>query len=424
MIIPKFWTLDVQAFNKKWIEFKDENNIYDFTDLIDECLKNMPYAPGHPEVLFVDEAQDMTKLQLTLIRSWGQQMDWIVLIGDDDQTIYRFTGASPDAFLNPPIEAKMKTVLNQSYRVPRKILERANDLIHKVKNREPKIYSPRINKVTNKEAVGAVHKHTADWRYPNELIDLIEKYDNKSIMFLASCSYMLAPLIGELRNRGLPFHNPYRKVRGDWNPLQAGSTGISSKEMLINFLDSGIDGKFWNIVQFVNWAKYIKVGETNSGIKRKTGKIGINRLKKAIDDNEPGFHTSRNVIAQILTEKGIKNALNRNIEWLMDHLPLNRYQTMQYPFKIFKKSGYDALKKIPQIIPGTIHSVKGAEADIVVLFPDISQQAQAEIDSSIEGFDSIIRTFYVGMTRARQELILTSPAVKYKRMQPRLFIEL
>jgi hypothetical protein len=38
----------------------------------------------------------------------------------------------------------------------------------------------------------------------------------KTVMFLASCSYMLRPLIQVLRKQGIPFHNPYRKSNGFW----------------------------------------------------------------------------------------------------------------------------------------------------------------------------------------------------------------
>ena len=45
------------------------------------------------------------------------------------------------------------------------------------------------------------------------------------MMFLAACSYMLHPVVAALRKRGIPFHNPYRKSNGFWNPLRIGKKG-------------------------------------------------------------------------------------------------------------------------------------------------------------------------------------------------------
>ena len=51
-------------------------------------------------------------------------------------------------------------------------------------------------------------------------------------MFLASCSYMLYPLVAILRKNGIPFHNPYRKTNGFWNPLRIGKKGSSANRIL------------------------------------------------------------------------------------------------------------------------------------------------------------------------------------------------
>ncbi|HUX78338.1 MAG TPA: ATP-binding domain-containing protein, partial [Alphaproteobacteria bacterium] len=70
--------------------------------------------------------------------------------------------------------------------------------------------------------------------------------------------------------------------------------------------------------------------------------------------------------------------------------------------------------KPPPITIGTIHSVKGGEADVVYLYPDISVAAATErmIGAGQESEDSLLRLFYVGMTRAYEELVLMSPVLK------------
>ncbi len=64
---------------------------------------------------------------------------------------------------------------------------------------------------------------------------------------------------------------------------------------------------------------------------------------------------------------------------------------------------------MPQVMIGTIHSVKGGQADVVYLFPDLSQAGDAQYNRGGASRDSVIRQFYVGATRAREKLYLCQP---------------
>jgi DNA helicase II / ATP-dependent DNA helicase PcrA len=74
---------------------------------------------------------------------------------------------------------------------------------------------------------------------------------------------------------------------------------------------------------------------------------------------------------------------------------------------VLSRHGRKALEEKPKIAIGTIHSVKGGEADAVILFPDISLAAAENYEKEK---DAIIRTFYVGMTRSKQSLYLCKPS--------------
>ena len=91
------------------------HHLLDFTDLIEVCLRDMTVAPGNPSVIFADEAQDLNPMQLSLVRKWGEQAEYFILAGDDDQTVFWFRGASPDAILDPDIPEDHKIILKQSY---------------------------------------------------------------------------------------------------------------------------------------------------------------------------------------------------------------------------------------------------------------------------------------------------------------------
>ena len=75
-------------------------------------------------------------------------------------------------------------------------------------------------------------------------------------------------------------------------------------------------------------------------------------------------------------------------------------------FDIVRNKGLRALREKPRVIVGTIHSVKGGEAEHVHLLPDLAR-------SSFQGWvtpgpsrDAVLRLFYVAATRASETLTI------------------
>jgi superfamily I DNA/RNA helicase len=88
MIPQSRWPIVLSQFAQKWTEYKHSLGLLDFTDLIETCYRDVSAAPKHPAVIFADEAQDLNRMQLTLIRKWGDCANYFILAGDDDQTIF------------------------------------------------------------------------------------------------------------------------------------------------------------------------------------------------------------------------------------------------------------------------------------------------------------------------------------------------
>ncbi|MGH8895658.1 MAG: UvrD-helicase domain-containing protein [Egibacteraceae bacterium] len=79
----------------------------------------------------VDEFQDVNPAQWALLRGWLGGSDELCVVGDDDQTIFSFTGASPGyltGFRRHFPNAKVVT-LTQSYRSTQEILDLANQVL-------------------------------------------------------------------------------------------------------------------------------------------------------------------------------------------------------------------------------------------------------------------------------------------------------
>ena len=220
-------------------------------------------------------------------------------------------------------------------------------------------------------------------------------------MVLSACGYMLQPLMQELRSRGIPFHNPYRRTRGDWNPLRGPAQRLVAFEECAEALlqDHGAPlpgAKVWR-----RWLGALKSKDLlPRGLKR--------RLKDHEGDVTYGD------LETWLPPPVVEALAARDVPWLVEHMLSEPREQCAYPLTIWKAGGVGALQKRPRLILGTIHSVKGGEADAVYLFPDLSYQSKCALERNPEVTrNALIRQCYVGMTRAREDLVLGSPSSKH-----------
>lgn len=391
---------DVVRFAGEWEAWKAENDLMDFTDLLAVAGMDMLYAPNNCTVAFVDEAQDLTPLQLAVVRNWSRSMSHFILSGDDDQCIYTFSGASPDSLITDGFPADHKIVLSQSHRVPRAIHALAERWISKCKKREPKVYTPN-----DEEGLVRTMPH-ANFKHAYAAVQDAQKQlaAGRSVMFLAGCSYMLrASLLPELKARRIPFWNPYRFTNGEWNPIN----GARRRKVMAFIHPDGPEGTFcklWSLDQLEDWLKLC-----SSGAWLKLGaKEALKRVRRNDRPQDALYNWYCDYFMQPAFDEAHLAAANQSTDWLRDQMPAEKRQSWQYTFDVLNQLG-DAM---PRCVVGTIHSVKGGEADVVYLFPDLSPQAVRNL-SNPGGQDDIVRQFYVGVTRARQELVICAPATRY-----------
>ena len=91
-------------------EYKKENNLYDFTDMIIDYVED--FHPTSFDVLFIDEAQDMPKIQYDMVHKLISHSNETYIAGDDDQAIFRWSGADVDQFIN--LKGSVE-ILNKTY---------------------------------------------------------------------------------------------------------------------------------------------------------------------------------------------------------------------------------------------------------------------------------------------------------------------
>ena len=132
-----------EAYQKELLEA----NAMDFGDLLCNALTLFKLEPRILDKyqeqfvhIMVDEYQDTNKVQYMLVRMLSEKYENLCVVGDDDQSIYAFRGATIENILNFRHDfPKAKTVtLEINYRSTKNILSAANAIIAKNKTRQKK----------------------------------------------------------------------------------------------------------------------------------------------------------------------------------------------------------------------------------------------------------------------------------------------
>ena len=215
----------------------------DFGDLIMlpvQLLQNNPAVKQHMHrcfsVIMVDEYQDANTAQFLLLQQMAGPDTYICVVGDDDQSIYRFRGAEVQNILNFPRQFPGTTLikLEQNYRSTPQILKPANEVISRNANR------------FDKELKAVRH----DGEIP-VLTFLHSQYDETSFC---------AEIIAQAHEKGVPYH--------DWAILYR--TNIQSLGFETEFLHRKIPYtivgslKFYDREEIKDVTAYLEPAENHS----------------------------------------------------------------------------------------------------------------------------------------------------------------
>ena len=260
--------------------------------------------------------------------------------------IYSWRGASPEAFITPALPEEQILVLSQSYRVPVSVHRKAISWINQIEHRLPAEYYPRDHQ-------GEVRGDSATWQNPERAIRDAEQHiaEGKSVMFLTTCAYMLKNIIQELRNRNIPFHNPYRRHNGAWNPLAKRGNAITTGERILAFLALSEQG-MWTVQDIRRWSDALSLREHLARGARK-------EIKGLVNSQDGGV--SAYMMDRLFSEELMNAGLSGNLQWFQEHLNAAKRDTAAYPLGIALARGPETLAAPPKIIVGTIHCSPGDE---------------------------------------------------------------
>jgi DNA helicase-2/ATP-dependent DNA helicase PcrA len=145
---------------RQYDELKQAQGVMDFEDLLELAIrlydKSQDAAATFRErylAFTVDEYQDVNLLQQTLLERWLGDREELCAVGDDNQAIYGFTGASPSYLLALPQRFPGAAVvrLEENYRSTPQILALANRLAPALRTALPDGRDPDVRPVVSVE---------------------------------------------------------------------------------------------------------------------------------------------------------------------------------------------------------------------------------------------------------------------------------
>jgi DNA helicase-2/ATP-dependent DNA helicase PcrA len=443
-----------QAILLQYEEAKRLSKCLDFDDLIIktvELFKNQAFVTQHHtqiKHILVDEYQDTSTIQHKLLKQMSLinnklVIDSVCVVGDEDQSIYSWRGATVDNILQFPKEFPDVQIvkIEQNYRSASSILETANLLIKNNHNRNPKkLWSDKIaeNRVLMINTVSGYQEadliaYTAMMQHqknPGASIAVLYRthFQSRVIEEILLKNSVPYKIIG-----GIQFYE-----RKEIKDILAYLKLIINKHDRISFsriyncpprkLGAQFEEQFFDLWEQEPFFNYQQVAEKLIATQELTTakKNSLTELLNLLNQINPETQTS--VAIRLLIDKlryfdylkesfSAEEAQNKieNVKELIRaaenfemadiatvHGFLDEISLMQ------DKLNAQDEKNLPHIQLMSLHAAKGLEFDTVIIagIEESLLPSTRSVNSS-ESIEEERRLLYVGITRARDHLILT-----------------
>ena len=430
------------------------NNAMDFDDLLLNTLEILTRFPRVLEkyqqkfrYILVDEYQDTNKAQYYLVKQLSAAHQRICVVGDEDQSIYRWRGADIENILNFEKDfPDYKVVrLEQNYRSTQTILDAANAVVSKNRRRLGK------NLWSDKEVGEQIKVHqeideTGEASRVTEIIrGLVRKHDYSYNDFavLYRTNAQSRALEEKLRRSTIPYvlvggtkfyeRKEIRDILAYLRILINPRDAIALRR-IINFPARGIGGVTMAKLQGYGDEQHISLFEVLQQVEKVPGisskvQNTIQDFVQTIENLSAACQSQSayDVAEQVIDIFGLKRLYQRT-SLPEDESRLENITELQNSLAVFVESadkdsatlghyleGVAFLTDIDRWDPSqasitlmTLHSAKGLEFPVVIivgledgLFP-LFRSLESDEDLEEER-----RLFYVGMTRAESHLYLT-----------------
>lgn len=351
-------TTAYRSFVKVYEDFKEKEGLIDFTDMLEYGLRRM--TPLNTKYVIVDECQDLCPLHFAIIERLFEDSELLVRIGDDDQTIFHWSGASAAQFLSYARRSK-QIVLRQTHRFGDSVVAFSKKIIRRVRDRIDK------NVIGLKDRAGDILLES-QWTPAAGHYFILHRH-------VAGCQAVANQFI----MAGMPFRNERGK-----SPLNAANKVRAFQQ--IEPLAKGAKLPFSQIRPLIEelLPSTCAVGDVGKmrlvvhGAKKRLEKFGMMEMSL------PGLIKNK-----ILTEDGARVVRERKYD-VMKHS-----EYLEYYHRVIK-NGY-ALRSSDGPTITTIHGSKGRQAPHVVVYTEMGRRCWDDPDSEH-------RLAYVAATRTQNSV--------------------
>lgn len=391
--------------------------------------------------ILIDEFQDINRIQYDTIRLLAKPENNLFIVGDDDQSIYRFRGSKPEIMLNFPKDYPntKEILLDWNYRSARNIVDTASQVIaHNTKRFPKKIQASRPvgEKIEIKLYQTPKEESRAILQRIRFYLEQGCQYSDMAVLFRTNTDARL--LVERFMEYNIPFHmkeimpNMFEhwiaqdiltyiriamgsRERGDFLQIINRPKRFISREYFdtekVSFdrLETYYQEKRWML------ERIRKLEEDINFLRELSPYAAITYIRKGIgyDEYIKEYAQSRRINAQELYHlmdeiQESAEGYRTYPEWFA-HMEAYKEELERQVQEMESAQGKDRIEMV------TLHSSKGLEYKIVFIIDAVEgviPHQKAVLDDDIE---EERRMFYVGMTRAKERLHIYATRERYHK---------
>jgi superfamily I DNA/RNA helicase len=338
-------------------------------------------------VLAIDEAQDSSAIVDRICRRLASSpsMERVLIVGDPYQSIFGFGGSDFRHFLSWDADEK---IMPQSYRCPRNVMALGEQCIRQMRS------GYRDRGIVPASHEGSI-LHADD---ANDAIRRINK--DESTLILGRCGFSLLEYEASLAAAKIPYA---------WIDAASPTASLAGYKCLWD-LEHG------KIVHGDDWSHAIAI----LAVKHKVlGKLLIHGEKSAWKE---GRRSNIDFIRPTPDDLVLAGCEQPLVELILSgrwgEAIDTKHAKKAASWRTCARAHGPELASSPKVRLSTIHSAKGMEGDTVILSTVSSYAVETARQSLAARWDEECRVNYVGVTRARQNLIVVGDGGKYRLELP------
>lgn len=203
------------ALYENYENYKTMTMRFDFDDMVVTCYEQLIHNPDFLsyfrrkyKYILIDEFQDINLVQFEIVKLLAKERQNLFIVGDDDQSIYKFRGAKPEFLLTfeKHFRNTKKVILDINYRSTENIVNISNSLICHNKMRYPKTIRAYNKRGRNPSIIYCKDPKDEARMVRDKIIELMKEGEQlKDIAIIYRSNIEARPVMEEFIASNIPF---------------------------------------------------------------------------------------------------------------------------------------------------------------------------------------------------------------------------